>query len=349
MANGWVLDTSIIEPTTLTGVIRQALFDQQENRFTLARWLPSVDIDDIAYKFAKGGQGLAEASVYRSWDTESRIGRREGVSQVMGELPPISEKIPLNEYDQLRLRKLDDAALLPFIARDAERLARNIGARFELARGEALATGALTIDENGVQQTVSFGRDAGHDVTPTVTWDTYATATPLDDLEAWVETYIDSNGQAPGRILMSRAVLAHLRRTDQVKNQVFPLAASAPMINGDQVRTVLDSLDLPPVEIYDARVNVDGVATRAIDAEVVLLLPEPGAATASQPTDLGGLLMGTTLESQEPDYGLEGGDQPGIVAATYKTRDPIRLWTHAAAIGMPVLGEPDLTLAATVL
>lgn len=348
MANGWVLDTSVIEPTVLTGVIRQALFDQQVNTFTLSRWLPNVDIDDITFKFASGGQGLAEAAVYRSWDTESRIGRREGVSQVMGELPPISEKIPLDEYDQLRLRKLDNPALLPFIARDAERLARNIGARFELARGDAIFNGSLTINENGVQQTVAFGRNAAHTVTASVLWSSYATATPLDDLESWVQTYSDDNGQLPGRILMSRTVLGHLRRCDQIKGQVFPLANASPMVNSEQVRTVFDSLDLPPYELYDAQVKVDGTSTRVTPVNKIALLPAPGAANAGQPTDFGGTLLGTTLESQEPEYGLAAGEQPGVVAAAYKSRDPIRLWTHAAAIGMPVLSEPDLSFVATV-
>jgi hypothetical protein len=346
----WVLDTEYIEPTQLTGLIREALADLQINRFTLSRWLPNVAIDDINFEFVRGGRGLAEAAVYRSWDTESKIGRREGLSKVMGELPPISEKIPLNEYDRLRLRHLDagDAAL-PFIARDAQRLAANIAARFELARGQALVNGEVPVTE--LQQTVSFGRTAGHSVTAATLWSDHANATPIDDLESWVQTYIDSNGQAPGVILMSRQVLLNMRQCDQVRRQVFPLApdGSMPMVNADQVNTVMGAMGLPPIELYDAQVKVDGTSARVTPANVLTLLPEPGPTDASAPTELGATLLGTTSEALEPEYELVGADQPGIVAATWKSKDPIRLWTHAAAVGLPILREPNLTLKAQVL
>lgn len=342
----WTLDTEFIEPTQLTGLIREALADLQVNRFTLSRWLPNVEIDDITFEFTTGGGGLAEASVYRSWDVESKIGRREGIGKVMGELPPISEKIPLNEYDRLRLRKLTRTDVLPFIARDAERIARNIAARFELARGQALVNAQVPITE--LQQTVSFGRNAAHSVTAGVLWSDHTNATPIDDLESWVQTYVDTNGVMPGVILMPRVVLQNLRQCDQVMRQVFPLApaGTAPMVNAEQVSTVLESMGLPPIEIYDAQVKVDGTSTRVTPANSIALLPTPAGGGM---TDLGATLMGTTAEALEPEYGLVGGQQAGIVAATWKTKDPVRLWTHAAAVGMPILREPDLTFKAQVL
>lgn len=345
----WTLDTEFIEPTELTGLIRQALADLQVNRFTLSRWLPNVEVDDIAYEFVKGGGGLAESASYRSWDAESKIGRREGIGKVMGELPPISEKILLNEYDRLRLRKLQRDDALPFIARDAQRLARNIAARFEVVRGQALVNAQAPISE--LQQTVDFGRTAAHSVVAATLWSDHANAMPIDDLESWVQTYVDTNGVAPAVILMPKTVLQHLRQCDQVIRQVFPLAptGTAPMINRDQVNAVLESMGLPPIELYDAQVKVDGVSTRITPANSLALLPEPGATTAAQPTDLGATLLGTTAEALEAEYSLVASEQPGIVAATFKTKDPVRLWTHAAAVGMPVLREPNLTFKAQVI
>lgn len=349
----WVLDTEYIEPEELTAVIRASLAEQQVNRFTLGRWLPNVAIDDITFKFSKGGTGgLAEASVYRSWDTESRIGRREGVAQVMGELPPISEKIPLNEYDSLRIRSLDTAdPMRRAIARDAYRLATNIAARFELGKGEALANAQFTINENNVQLApVQFGRKPEHSVTAAVLWSDHANARPLDDLEAWTQVYVDTNGSQPDRMLMPRTVLAHMRQCDQVVRQVYPLApaGSAPMVSVEQLNTVLSGLDLPAVELNDARVSVDGVATRVMPADALVFVPAPGPTDAAQPNDLGGFLLGTTAESLEPEYSSVA-ERAGVVAATWKTKDPVRLWTHAAAVGMPVVREPNWTLKAVVI
>ncbi|WP_431784333.1 major capsid protein [Streptomyces chumphonensis] len=349
----WVLDTEYIEPEELTAVTRRALAEQQVNAFTLGRWLPNVVIDDITFQYTKGGTGgLAEASVYRSWDAESRIGRREGVSQVMGELPPISEAIPLNEYDRLRLRNLDDAdPVRRAIAQDAYRIATNIAARFEVGKGEAIANAQFTINENGVNLApVEFGRDPSHSVTAAVLWSDHANAVPLDDLESWVQTYIDTNGRPPARMLMPRTVLSHLRQCDQVVRQVYPLApsGSSPMVSVEQLNTVLESLDLPSIELNDARVSVDGTPTRIMPVDALVFVPDPGPTDAAQPTGLGGFLLGTTAESLESEYaGVDG--RAGVVAATWKTKNPVRLWTHAAAVGMPVVREPNLTFKAVVV
>jgi hypothetical protein len=345
----WTLDTEFIEPTELTGLIRAALADLQVNKFTLSRWLPNVSVDDITYEFLKGGGGLAEASSYRSWDAESKIGRREGLGKVMGELPPISEKIMLNEYDRLRLRKLARDEALPFIARDAVRLAKNIAARFEVGRGQTLVNAAMPVAE--LQQTIDFGRSAAHSVVAATLWSDHTNATPLSDLQSWVATYEDTNGESPAVILAPKIVVQHMTMCAQVIRQVYPLApaGSAPMATNDQLNAVLSSMGLPPVEIYDARVKVEGVSTRITPGNALALLPEPGSTSAAQPTDLGATLLGTTAESLEDDYSLQPGDQPGVVAATWKTKDPVRLWTHAAAVGIPVLREPNLTFKAQVL
>ncbi|MFD3980764.1 major capsid protein [Streptomyces griseus] len=345
----WTLDTEFIEPTALTGLIRAALADLQVNRFTLSRWLPNVEVDDITYEFVKGGGGLAETASYRSWDTESKVGRREGIGKVMGELPPISEKIPLNEYDRLRQRKLGRTDALPFIARDAKRLATNIAARFELGRGAALVGAAVPVPE--LKTTLDFGRISAHSVIAATLWSDHANATPLTDLKSWQRTYIATNGEKPAVVLMSDLALMHMAQCEQVIRQVYPLApaGSAPMASNDQVNIVLKSMGLPPVEVYDAQVKIDGVATRITPENAIALLPEPGATSAAAPTDLGATLLGTTAEALEEDYELQPGEQPGIVAGTWKTKDPVRLWTHAAAVGIPVLREPNLTFKAQVL
>lgn len=343
-----------IDPARLTGMIRTALYDLQVNTFKLSRWLPNVPIDDVLYKFNKGGQGLAEASVFRSFDAESPIGRREGISEVMGGLPPISEKIPLNEYERLRLRKLNDDALLPFIARDAQRLARNIGARFELARGDALSNGSVTlggIAGEKVEQVVSFGRSSSHtNAVASTVWTDHDDAVPIDDLQGFIDTYIATNGQAPGVILMPRALFGHLRKNKQVRGQVWPNAtpANTPNASAAEVRAALADEDIPPIEIYDAQVKVNGSATRVTPANKLIMLPAGGDAGGLSATDLGATMLGTTAESLEPEYGLVG-QEAGVVAAQWKTKDPVRVWTHAAALGLPVLTNPDLSFVATVI
>lgn len=335
------VSSDFIEPAELTGYARAALADQEQNRFTLTRWLPSNVIDDLQYRFTTGGEGLVDAATFRAYDAESPIGSRPGFSRVTGELPPISRKIRLGEYDRLRLRQ-NDQGIIDALYNDAERMTRSVAARVELARGDALVNGSVTISENGVTATVSFGRTGGHTVAPATLWSVVATATPVQDLLTWRDTYINTNGEPPGGILTSTTVLGYLQRNAEFRALAATVAGAPQIVTVTATNQVLDAYGLPPLYIYDAQVRVNGVATRVIAADKVVMLPAPGG-----DTDLGATLWGTTAESLEPDFGLAG-DEPGIVAGAYSTKDPVALWTKAAAIALPVLANPNLTLMADV-
>lgn len=338
-----LLTTDYITPVELTGYVRAALADLEVNRFTLSRYLPSQTIDDLQFRFTKGGEGLAEAATFRAYDAESPIGKRPGLSRVTGELPPISRKIRLGEYDRLRQRRAD-TQIRTAILDDAERMVRGVAARVELARGEALYSGQLAIDENGVQATVDFGRDASHTVAPAILW-TAANAVPLTDLMAWRDTYVATNGSEPGVIVTSRRVLALMMRNGEMRNLVFPGGSQQPdIVTQTAVTQVLNAFGLPPIELYDAQVSVGGATQRVIPDDRLLLLPAPDGMDGDQ---LGATLWGTTAESLEPEYDLAG-DEPGIVAGPYSTKDPVAVWTKAAGVALPVLANPNLTFAADV-
>lgn len=334
-----LLNSDYIEPAELTGFVRAALQDLAVNQFTLSRFLPDQVIDDLDYRYTRGGEGLVDAATFRAYDAESPIGSRPGVTRVTGELPPISRKIRLGEYDRLRQRNADQAVSDAILA-DAVRMTRAVAARVEMARGEALNLGSVTIDENGVVATVDYGRAAGHDVTAGTLWSTVATATPVADLNTWIQTYIDANGEAPGRMLTSTRVLGLLQQNAEFRQLAATVTGAPALVSQAVVSQVLAAYGLPPIEIYDARVRVAGTATRVIPDNRIVLLP-------AGVDELGATLWGTTAESLEPDFGLAG-DGPGLVSGAYSTKDPVAMWTKAAAISLPVLANPDLTFAATV-
>lgn len=343
-----LLNTDYVDPAELTGYERAALQDQEVNRFRLSQFLPHRFIDDLMFRFNQGGEGLIEAATYRNFDTEAPIAARPGVTRVTGELPPISRKIRLGEYDALRNARNSDERIRSALLDDGTRMARAIAARLELARGEALNTGQLALAENGVMATVNFGRAGGHSPTAAILWSTVATAKPVPDMLSWLQTYVDNVGEEPGVALTSRRVLSLLLQNADVRgllasNGVTPSVASATGLN-----TVLQAYGLPPIQTYDARVTVGGVSTRVIPDNKFLFLPAPVDPGSVDATDLGAVLLGTTAEAQELGYGLAPGDQPGIVAGVYKTEDPVALWTKAAAIGLPVLANPNLSFSATV-
>ncbi|MEU0858419.1 major capsid protein [Streptomyces griseofuscus] len=333
-------------PAELTGYARAALRDYQVNQFMLHEILPDNTVNDLSYKFTRGGGNLVDAAVYRNYDSESDIGIREGGARVYGELPPISRKMPLGEYERIKRRNLDTQAeeLRAALETDASRLVHGIAARVELARGEAIFNASITLNENGIQGGVDFGRNPANAVAPTTTWDNTA-ATVSDDLDTWMEYYLGLNGFMPERMLMPRRVYNFLRRNDQMKNIIFPNSgkstAAIPTLTPAQLNDALSAAGLPTPIIYDAQVNVAGASTRITPANKIALLPPSNV-------KVGETLWGSPIESQDPRYGLAG-SEAGVAVGAYYSEDPQTLWTRATAIVLPIIGNPDVTMTATVL
>lgn len=339
-----VLD--LVDPQELQGFARNIQLEEERNRFQLQNMLPNENIDEIEYRVTRGNMRDADAAKIRAWDTESPIGSRQGLERIMGELPPISKKIRLGEEERLRRRALErgsNSAMVDALYDDAAQMARAIVARVELLRGEALFNATLAINENGVVQTVTFGRKAGHTVTAGILWSSVATATPVADMRAWVQTYIDSNGVAPAYALTSTAVISNLMRNAEIRSLATTASGTPGIVTVETVNAVFAAFGLPPFVAYDANARVDGTQTRITPVNKVCLMPP-----ANEP--LGKTFFGTTAEALElvEAKALDQDQAPGLVATIHKLDDPVSTWTKCAAIALPVLVNPDLTFTATV-
>jgi hypothetical protein len=342
-----LITTDYVEPAILSGYARAALDDLEVNQFSLSRFLPSRTIDDLQYRLNAGGQGLTDAATFRTYDTPAPIGGRPTLSDITGDLPPISRKVRLSEYDNLRLRGNTDAVVRA-VYDDATRMTRAIAARVELARADAFVNGTVTIAENNLQILVNFQRNPLNTVLAAPLWNG-VNPTPLTDLVAWRDVYVaTSGGFAPGAIVTSTQVLRTLQQSAEVINAITGAAAGRTRVTLAELNALLESEGLPRVEVHDGQVSVGGAVQRVIPQNRLLMLPEPGPSQDPDGSVLGGTLWGITAEAQEPEYDLSG-SEAGIVAGSYGTKDPVALWTKAAAIALPVLANPDLSLSATVL
>lgn len=108
--------------------------------------------------------------------------------------------------------------------------------------------------------------------------------------------------------------------------------------------------DLPPIDVYDRRVSVDGTTTRVIRDDTLMLLPAPVAPDDFEGTDLGSTFWGRTLTSTDSDWGIEDSEQPGIVAGVFRNpKPPMGIEVISDAIGLPVLANAEKSLASQVL
>lgn len=336
-----ILSNEYIEPAELTGYVREALADRAENAFGLSTYLPNTNVDDIDFRAAIGGGGLSRAASYRAYDAESPISGRTGIQRIQGELPPISEKRILGEYDRLKMRKLDDG-IRNAILNDAVELATAIQTRLEIARGELLADGKVTISENGLDGLVAdFGRNPDHSATAGTLWSDGGD--PVGDMLAWQATYVATNGIRPGIALTSQNVLSALMRNEAIRNYTLPAGSTQQIVTVDAINALFNSFGLPSLSVYEAQVaGEDGKAKSIIDPNKIIFLPSGGQ-------KIGETLWGVTAEALDADYAIDATEAPGIVIGSYSDKDPVSLWTKASAIALPIAPNANLTFSAKVL
>lgn len=332
----------LAEPQELVGFVRNIPFPQ----FTLEQFLPNVTLDDIEYRFIRDDTVDQDVAPYRAWDAEAAIGSRQGLSRIMGEIPPISKKIRMGEEQRLRLRSLqmggETGAIVGRIFDDAGNMTRSVQARVEQARGRALYDGKFVVNENGFIQTLDFGIPGGHRVTAATVW-TNAAATIIQELRSWMDTYIDTNGFPPGAMLTSTSVITSMLKNTEVRTMAATLAGTPSLVTRTTLDQVIASFDLPPLLVYDTSVRVSGVATRVIPTDRVVFLPP---ATEN----LGRTFWGITAEALElaSEGQIVATQAPGLVAVVDKTFDPVALWTKAAAVVIPIVANPKMLLTADV-
>lgn len=337
----------LADPQELVGFTRGVQQERDANVFVLSRFLPNQPLDDIEWRVTQGQLQDEDAAVIRAWDTESPIGGRQGLNRIMGELAPMSKKYRIGEEDRLRKRQLerggDASEIVAAIFDDAGKGARSLSARVEMLRGEALVTGELNIDENGVVQTVDFGRDTDLSVNATTPWSTHAGNDILTEELAWRTAYRDINGFDPGLALMSQADIDDMLLNEQYRGLAAYQGITPAFLNNEQLNLVRRAHGLPPIFTYDVKVRVSGTQTRVIPEGNIVYLPPAGER-------IGATFTGTTAEALE----LAGAAQiaqdqvAGMTSVVEKTFDPVATWTKTAAIALPVLINPDLTMVADV-
>lgn len=348
-----------VDPEELTGYGRDAADELAENELTLSRWMPNQTLGDLRYKVETGPAGLLDVADYRAYNAEPTFGRREGIKAIEGTLPPLGRQMTLNEYDQLVARDAEEEVREPLL-RDSERVASAIARRVELARADALVNASVTIGtqqqrENGLALKVDFNRSEDHEVTAATLWSDYADADILDELEAWAQVYRDTNGVEPGAILTSRKVVRAMARNEQIRGAIRGDNTLARVRQSD-VNDLLEDEGLPPIYTYEASADVfDATAGRRVRRKLIpehkfLFLPPPGDPITEVGGHMGVSLWGTTVEARLPDYGIEPGEEPGIVVAAFiERKTPVRVDTIGTAIALPVMVQPDLSFVADVL
>lgn len=342
--------TDYITPAELTGYARASLEDYEASKGTLAAWLPNRLVADIVARFVAGSTGLIDVADFRAYDAEPSVGSLPGGKRVTIELPALGKQFPISEYNQLRSRDAaPDDQVRQFIQNATQLVVRSVADAMERMRGVVISTGRATLaNVDGFTMDDGFGRSSGHDLVAGTLWDSATSVSRLAYLQTIIDTYTADNGEAPGAIVTSTKVLRVIAQGDEFKTQLLN-SASRPATPAD-VNAILDGNGFPPITVYDRNVKIAGTTTRVTPANKLFLLPAAVATDDWQGTELGATFWGQTLSSGEPGWEIEPSEQPGIVVGAYRNEKPPMIAEVVPdAIGLPVLANADLSLAAQVI
>lgn len=338
-----------VTPDALTTFVRQVPLPTQ---LTLNQFLPDRFFNnnrlDVAELTVTG-----RTARFRAYDANLHVAQRDTATIKTVKLPPLSDSIGVGELERLQMEFARTAgtnmgALANAIYNDAENLTRNVQRRMELARGDVLLDGKFTLaGEGGLVLEADYGVPAGNLVAPAgALWSATATADPLTDLNTWVTAYIALNGYAPGGMIINRTILNYLIANTVIRQAMGSLLGNAALLTRPMLDQALDARALPPIlSVYDTQVSVDGVSTRVLPANKVILLP-------GDPSQLGYTAWGvsaTALElvgSSASDMSFE--NAPGIVGVVDKDGPPYREMTYVDSVGMPVIENARALMIATV-
>jgi len=309
--------------------------------------LPDRQIQGIKTKTVRRTHKSTTAK-YRAYDAEAPIGKRPD-SIVVSELtlPPISEKLPINES---LIQELAEGGGDPAILRirdaiydDVDRLTTAIRNRAELARGQYLSTGKVTIDENGFVAEADYALLNTHKAPAAILWSAQDTAVPLEDESTWAQV-VETDAQRPVvKALCSKRVFAAMLKSQDYRNAFWAQGANSPTLTAARLNEVRAGHGLAPLEIYEGFVPTDSGVARVIPDNLFILVTDT----------VGESQWGTTAESRElvgrKSVDFIQAQAPGLTVVQYSVPDPVATWTKVSSVFLPVAGDINGLFVATVL
>lgn len=295
---------------------------------------------------------------FRNWDGAFAPVARDAVKAGRVQMLPLGGFLEQGEWERRQIEHAATAGtnvgrIQQAVYNDLENLTRYAFNRIELAWGDVLTDGVLTISENGVSQTLDFGIPSGQKVTAATLWSDHANSTPVTNLLAWLDVWVGVNGVPPGRIITSLEVVRHLMQNTQLiaaikGTQTGATWVSIPEINNYLAGFGLPGFDVPPAgqvggSIYNSNFDVDGSNTRVIASNKLLFLP-------ADVSTLGFTAWGTPTTAYElNDKNVQVAPAPGVVGVLVREDNPpFRKHAYVDAVALPVLADNRKIMVATV-
>lgn len=300
---------------------------------------PSKKIEGLEIRMIKGATNLPVAAPVHAFDSETDIGSREGADYSMQDLALIKRKIKLGERELIALENprntAEERQMIDKIFNDVDNLRNGVLARIEAMRMEALSTGKIVLNENGVNTTIDYGTPNNNKVTKT--WSGDAT-TIVSDIFSMVNHIVDKTGFTPTRALTSTKVLNIMLQNEMIRKQIYGTNYNK-MLTLGELNQFMAAQSLPQIAVYDAKYRKQDKkgaysAARYLDEKAFVMMPD-GA--------LGNTFYGLTAEelALRTKGGVDISQIGNILIEQYATNDPVAKWIKAVATALPSFPYAD--------
>lgn len=307
---------------------------------------PERKTEALEIKMIKGASNLPISASIHSFDTEAEIGSREGADYSLQDLALIKKKIRLSEKELIALESprnsMEEAEMVKKIFEDVDNLVLAVKTRIECMRMEALSTGKIQVNENGVKATIDYGMPTNHKATKT--WKS-GTPTILEDMDEMVNQIVKDTGFTPVRALTSKTNLNTILRDERIRAAIFGVN-SAKMLTVAELNAFLAQQSLPQIAVYDKMYrkqdkNGRYSSMRFLPEESFIVMPEG---------KMGDTFYGLTAEELElrKNPAVDISAVGNIIVAQYATTDPVAKWIKAVATSMPSFPYADQVFSAAI-
>ena len=295
--------------------------------------------------------GIPVMAQFHSFDVETQKTIRVPVDVHNIEKGLIKVKIDQSE----RLRALinrgvvSEQSLYNRVLRDGYNLSEQVFTRSKVAKNELLATGKVTIKENGLNLTVDYGVPESH-LNKRLYLGQGNLAEQLLTLKAEAETA----GKPITGIYTSSIVWNKMRQDKSLQKLINGSLAEGLLLKDADLRSYLASeIGITRVLLNDATYSLPlkmGEDGRPITT-VKKYYPTDRITFFSATNKLGDGLWGDPPEVSAAKFMEVSGSEvsPYVFVSQYAENDPAVVWTKASALFMPVLYDPDSIYVATVV
>lgn len=303
--------------------------EMRDDRNSLARFLPNVAVQAITYRLGRRKR-VDQTVPIRAFDAPATPIKRPGVVDVRGELPAVTPIVNLTETDlnmefilaqQLAGQQVDWS---PWVVAAAGLAALATDNTYELMRGQALSTGAVSlVAEDGDVHTVDFDIDADQKIAVAAGenfWTAY---------EAAHEVFVDVSGAPAGTFLTTAKVY---RKALASLQAMFPQQP----VGQTSLNAYAADRGLPGFATYDRTLKQE-------DGSKVRVYPEGFGTFLPQGDTIGRTELGVTQEAvqQVQNRVLSAQEAPGMTIQTLGEDNPVQRAVKGASIGLPVIQDNE--------